>query len=107
MEIALMDMFYWEQRSGHWGTLTRAEQDRVNEGFLPLNNREFITLLTSLDIRYRKSPEREIFNNIIYYLWPEVLDVPVNPKTLRQRLFQHLKKLLPEKTLHLLKMVVK
>lgn len=84
--IDLMSLFYWEQRMGNWGSLTRNEQDLALEGFMPFNNRKLLMITLSLDPEYRKGPDYIFYRKIMEYLWPEVLEEPINPISPKDKL---------------------
>ena len=76
--INLLDLFYWEERMGHWHALYQYEQDIAIEEFSPFNNKNLILSILQID------PEKRIKNNcilckdIMSTLWPEVLSEPIN-----------------------------
>jgi len=91
--LNVVDLFYWEQRLGNWGSLTRNEQDIANEGFMPFNNRELLMTILHTDKKYRRGGK--LNKEIIKYLWPELLEVKINPLSVKEHLFSIGKKILP------------
>lgn len=79
--LSILDIFYWEQRMGIWGSWYPMEQDIAIEEFTPFNNRELIELF----LTYRKynsvSDDKKIFTDIINRNWKELNCFKINPKT--------------------------
>jgi hypothetical protein len=73
----IYDLMYWEQRMGNWGAQYPAEQDISIEQFSPFNNRQLLTILLSVDEKFRIFPNYELFYKIMEKLWPETLKVPL------------------------------
>ncbi len=90
--ISVFDLLYWEQRMGNWGSMYPAEQDIAMEEFSPFNNRRLLTLLLSVDRKYRMPPAYLLFRKLTAALWPEALQVPVNPQPLKATLREEIKK---------------
>lgn len=91
--LNILDYLYWEQRIGNWGAQFPAEQDIAVEEISPLNCRLLINNLLSVPREQRSAPDYSVIRCIIQQLWPEVLDLPINPpsqpqpqQTLRKRL---------------------
>lgn len=82
--LNIYDMLYWEQRMGNWGAQYPAEQDISIEQFSPFNNRLLLSVLLSVDEKYRKDPNYVLHYKIIEKLWPETLQEPIG-KTGRKR----------------------
>lgn len=80
--IGLLDLLYWEERIGNWAAMYPAEQDIATEQFSPSNNRLLVRLMVSVNIKYRTFPNYLLFKKMIEILWPEVLDEPINPKSI-------------------------
>lgn len=79
--ISILDLFYWEQRMGNWGSLYQFEQDIAIEEFSPFNNRSLVLSVLSISKRKRSQPNYSFFAKLIKHLWPEVLLEPINPGT--------------------------
>lgn len=75
----LLDLFYWEDRMGNWAAKGKTEALLGAEFFSPINSRKLITLLLSVDRKYRDAHFNELFNRILFHLSPELLHEPVNP----------------------------
>jgi hypothetical protein len=99
-DVNLLDLFEWELGSGNWLAMTQLEFDIAWKDILtPYNCRAIMTLMLSVDVKYRKGPENTLFLETIRNLWPEVLCEPVNPHkqsesaSLRSRIKNRIKKL--------------
>lgn len=77
--VRILDLLYWEQRLGNWGAQFPAEQDIANEEFSPFNNRLLIQTLLSVPIEFRKAPKYYFYRDLIDFMWPETLSLPINP----------------------------
>lgn len=94
--IELLDLFYWEQRMGNWGSMHQAEQDIAIEEFSPFNNRKLLMLLLSVDKKYRTDPSYLIYEEIVNHLWKEALSEPINPLTFKGIIKEKVTSFLPE-----------
>jgi hypothetical protein len=74
-----LSIFYWEERLGNWGTQTQIDKDIAQEEFNLFNSRGLITLYLSVNARHLTPPHFYLHKRIIKALWPETLDVPINP----------------------------
>jgi hypothetical protein len=74
-----LDLLYWEQRMGNWGTLFVAEQDMAMDEVSPFNNRRLLCTLLAVPAAARSGPDYPLSRRIIELLWPETLEVPINP----------------------------
>lgn len=79
----IRDLFYMEHRMGSWQAQSQLEWDIAQEVFVPFNNREVIRLMLSVDPDLRKKDTPVFYIKTIQQLWPEVLDVPINPNSIR------------------------
>lgn len=78
--IPILDLFEWEQGHGNWLAMCHMEFDIAwKDIFAPFNCRDLLTTLLSVDSRYRKKPDNTLYRAMINSLWPEILDVPINP----------------------------
>jgi hypothetical protein len=77
--IALLDLFYWEQKLGNWGAMWPFEQDIAVEEISPFNNRSLISSILGVSADKRRSPDYSFFRDLIKNLWEEVLSEPINP----------------------------
>jgi len=84
--IDLIDLFYWEQRMGNWGSMFQAEQDIAIDEFCPFNNRQLLLLMMNADKKYRTGPNYILYQRIINSLWPETLSEPINPLNFKSKL---------------------
>jgi hypothetical protein len=76
----ILDLLYWEQGMGNWGTQHAAEQDIAIDDFSPFNNRLMFTTLLSLPREYRSGPDFSIYTKLIQTMWPETLQESINPR---------------------------
>ena len=79
--INFMNLFYWEQKLGSWQAQSQLEWDIVQEAFTPFNNREIISLMISVDKKYRLHSKYPLFMKMMNKLWDEVLYIPIDPQT--------------------------
>ena len=79
------DIAFWEQRVGRWQAGDQLERDLDHETFVPFNSREYFSVLLGVSSSYRKAPER-LHREMIEFMWPNILTVPINPLPLRTRL---------------------
>ena len=82
----LLDLYYWEHRMGSWQAQSQLEWDIVQEVFTPYNSRELLDIMLSIDPLKRKFENPILYIDTMKYLWPEVLNVPVNPYTFKRRI---------------------
>jgi hypothetical protein len=74
------ELFYWEERLGNWGTQTTLDKDIAQNDINPYNSRDLVSLLLSVYPDYAVDLGRYLLNKeIINLLWPQVLNVPINP----------------------------
>lgn len=106
IDFSYVDLFYWEQRMGNWGSITRNEQDIANEGFMPYNNRKIIMLLSSLAPEYRAAPNYVVYKLIIKNLWPETLQEPINPETLKEKIYKWILGITPKAVKNSIKILI-
>lgn len=76
--VDLLDLFCWEQSMGSQEAMIQAECDLVQESFSPLNCRELLTTMLSVDEKHRRPPTFELFRALIKEQWPELLNEPIN-----------------------------
>lgn len=92
--LNILEVFYWEQRMGHWGALYPYEQDIAMEEFSPFNNKDFLLTLLQLDVKQRKS-NCLICEALIKKMWPQLMREPINPIlgiNFRKRIQPYIKK---------------
>jgi hypothetical protein len=90
--IRIVNLFYWEERLGNWGTQIQMEKDIAQEEFNPFNSRKLMCLYFSVKQDYNQIPDLQMHREIIKNLWPELLDFPFNP-SLKHAMLSGLKKL--------------
>jgi hypothetical protein len=79
LNIEVLDLFEWEEGC-NWLAMTQLEFDIAwRDIFTPYNCRQILTLMLSVDKKYREPPTFQLFTRLIARLWPEVLCEPINP----------------------------
>lgn len=78
-DISLLDLFYWEQRMGNWGSLYPMEQDMAVTEISPFNNRGLLFNLLQCKASKRKGPNYKFYNELIENLWKETMAEKINP----------------------------
>lgn len=78
-DISIESLFYWELRFGTWASMFNSELDIATEEFSPYNCRDLINIMHSVPAKYRSKPDVLLYHQIIKRLWPELLDIPINP----------------------------
>jgi len=77
--LEVLDLLYWEQRMGNWGSMYQSEQDIAIEEIWPFNNRALLAKMLSVDVTYRIAPQYKLFKMLMARMWPAVLSEPINP----------------------------
>jgi len=75
----IYDLLYWEDRNCNGGFQIQFDKDVAQEDLAVFNSAYLISLMLSYDINLRKKPNLELHQEIIKYLWPELLAYPFNP----------------------------
>ncbi len=76
----VLDMLHWEENCGNWVAKTKTERRiRGFKAFSPFNSRELILTLYGVHKKYRHKENPVLYRKMINLLWPDVLQVPVNP----------------------------
>jgi hypothetical protein len=78
--MKIFDLFYWEQRMANWAAMTFSEMDIGFENFSPFNCRELLENMISLPLVYRSQPDYIFHTDLIQIMWPETLQLPINPE---------------------------
>lgn len=78
-KLNILNLFYWEERIANWGTQTQLYKDIAQEEINPFNSRLLTSLFLSVDYKLLFPPNFTFHKETIEYLWPEVLQVPINP----------------------------
>ena len=78
--LAILNLFYWEQRLGNWQGMSQTEWDIVTENFDPCNCRSLLITLLSAPEEFRKGPKHILFEGLIRAMWQDVLCEPINPE---------------------------
>jgi hypothetical protein len=92
-----LDLFEWEQGHGNWLAMCQLEFDIAwQDIFTPYNCRKLLETMLSVKDEYRESPDYQLHKLLISNLWPELLDVPINPGPAQERgLWDSLKSHIP------------
>jgi len=89
--MKLYDLFYWEERMGNWGSQITMDKDIAQEDINPFNSRNLVMLYLSVHPKYLELPSFRFYLEVIRYLWPELLTLPVKKRCLKHTLFQAMK----------------
>ncbi len=65
--------------------MTQSEFDIVHEVFVPFNCRAFLTNMLSVGKEHLIAPRYRFHEELIKYLWPELLTEPFNPHEVAKR----------------------
>jgi len=84
LNLSLIHLFYWEERMGNWATQVQLDKDIAQEEFNPFNSRQLIETLLSAPRNYIEPPNFILQHEITNFLWPELLNVPINPSKLNK-----------------------
>ena len=80
-DIKLIDLFYWEHSHGNWVAMTQMQFDIAwREIITPFNCRDVLQAILAVDEKNRVAPGYLLYRKIISRSWPELLDLPVNPR---------------------------
>jgi len=77
--LNIMTMFWWEVLIGNWGSVGNSESDIAIEEFDPYNSHLLYETFLSTDAKYRTLNDNILFEEMIRFMWPELLSVPANP----------------------------
>ena len=78
--LDILNLFEWELDDGNWLAMCQLEFDIAwKDIFSPFNCRRLITTLLSVKQQYMMPPKYELYRMLIKNMWPEVLNVPINP----------------------------
>jgi hypothetical protein len=78
--LDILNLFEWELDDGNWLSMCQLEFDIAwKDIFSPFNCRRLITALLSVKQEYMMPPKYELYRMLIKNMWPDVLDVPINP----------------------------
>ena len=73
-------LFEWEQAHGNWLAMCQLEFDIAwKDLFTPFNCRQLLVDFLSVKEEHRKNPKNALYKRLILILWPELLQVPINP----------------------------
>lgn len=78
--LHILSLFEWELDDGNWLAMCQLEFDIAwKDIFTPFNCRNLIKTMWSVKQEYMWPPKYQLYKELIRELWPEVLNVPVNP----------------------------
>ncbi|MFX0198501.1 MAG: hypothetical protein ACFFCW_20470 [Candidatus Hodarchaeota archaeon] len=78
-KLNIMTLFWWEALIGNWGSVGNSESDIAIEEFDPYASHFLYEMFLSVDPKYRTFRDNILFEELIRFMWPQLLDVPVNP----------------------------
>lgn len=102
--LDLMKLFYREMRMPNWGSQYQQEADLAMEEFAPFNNREIILRLLDLS---KNKDYKHVFDDIIYYLDPKLLDFPINLRNKKEKLMDMVKNNVSKRSWERIKIILK
>jgi hypothetical protein len=75
------DLLFWENEGGSWLAQAQQEFQVVSKDTLsPFNCRRVLEAALSVDPQLRGEPDYPFFRSVITRLWPECLELPINPR---------------------------
>ena len=77
--IDILYLLYWEERIANWGTQTQIDKDIAQEDIIPFNSRLLIETMLQADVVERERPDFRLTYEMTRNLWPETLQLPINP----------------------------
>ena len=77
--LNIMTLFWWEILIGNWGSVGNSESDIAIEEFDPYASHFLYETFLSVDAKYRTFRDNILFEKLVGFMWPELLEVPVNP----------------------------
>jgi len=89
----LLDLFYWEERLGNWGTYIEMDTDIAQMNINPFNSRMLVKIMLSVEPSYAlEFASYPVNRGINMKLWPETMSMPINPgmKNSLLRIFEKL-----------------
>ena len=81
--VIIEKLFYWELRFGTWAPMYNSELDIAVEEFSPYNCRDLINNSLSTPASFRIKPDHILYTKLINNLWPELLEISINPHSNR------------------------
>jgi hypothetical protein len=77
--VDILDLYLWEYAESGPSAMACSEYDIAFECFSPYNCRQLLENAVSLNIKYRIPPDYKFHVRLIKNLWPEVLELRINP----------------------------
>jgi hypothetical protein len=78
-DINIMTGFYWEQTLGNWGATGNSESDIAIEEINPYNSHKLYEIFLGVNEKFTRYKKNVLFKKMIEYMWPELLNWPINP----------------------------
>jgi hypothetical protein len=78
-DIKKIRLYYLEDRCANWMTQVQMEKEIAQDDINPLNCRQLVENFWSVHTRYTSSPYKTMNREVIKILWPDLLEVPINP----------------------------
>lgn len=75
----LLDLFYWEHRTGRWMTKLGNDFEFSHDPLYPFNSRQYLDTCLRIKSHRKDFPDRKFYVDLIRYIAPEVLAIPINP----------------------------
>jgi hypothetical protein len=102
--LDILNLFEWELDDGNWLAMCQLEFDIAwKDIFTPFNCKGLIRTMLSLKQDLMMPPKYEFYYALISDLWPEVLNVPVNPHKKRRNFSSKLKSYVRSRLLPLIR----
>jgi hypothetical protein len=85
----LAELFFWEQRMGCWQAMSQEEYGIAQESFCPFNCRAVYEIAFGVRRKFRRKLDSRFQRELVRAMWPELLEVPVNPGHYSRRTRAH------------------
>jgi hypothetical protein len=83
--VNVLDLMHWEQRVGSWLAMALSEYDIAFESLCPYSCLEYIEYMLRVPFKYRTMPDYKLHYEVINNLWPETLEMEINPPKNKMR----------------------
>ncbi len=77
--LNVLTLLYWEHTMGNWGTTGNSESDIALEEVDPYDSHLLYEIFLGVEGKYTKYRDPVLFREMIRYMWPELLEWPINP----------------------------
>lgn len=76
----ILDMFYWEEKMGHWASKAKTEMSSLGTiVYSPFCSHKLLITLLSVPRKYRDSHYNKLYNLMIKEFSPGAFRIPINP----------------------------